>query len=98
MKIITCPCCHGAGKIEETAPVHLSPLQLKIYNAVRKTRYGISGPELTNKVYADRDDGGPLWAAVSIHVQVQRMNKRLAPVGQHIGCANGKLFRLTNVV
>jgi hypothetical protein len=97
MKIV-CPCCKGKGEIEETAPVHLSPLQLKIYKTVRKSAYGIPGTELVNRIYADRDDGGPLWASVSINVQILRMNKRLAAVGQRIGCGNGKLYRLTNVV
>lgn len=95
---IKCPCCQGAGEIEETAPVHLSPMQLKIYKAVRYAHYGLSSTELANKVYADRDDGGPLWASTSVCVQVKRLNERLAAVGQKVGCGNGKLFRLTNVV
>lgn len=89
-----CPCCQGSGVIPDQAPVHLSPLQLRIYDIVRKHRYGISGPMLADRVYADREDGGPDSAKVSICVQIVRANKRLVPAGQKITCGNGKLYRL----
>ena len=57
-----CPCCNGAGEIEPQAPVALTPLQFKIYEAVRRSARGISGPELVSRVYADRIDGGPQGA------------------------------------
>lgn len=93
MKIV-CPCCLGKGEIEEVAPVHLSPMQLKIYKAVRATSYGVTGFALLGRIYGDRDDGGPECAAISLHVQVKRMNERLAAVKQKVSCGRGKLYRL----
>ena len=81
---ILCPCCEGRGTIEEESPVLLTPMQLKIYNIVRKSKHGIIGPELVSKIYADRIDGGPDWASVSMCVQIKNMNMRLAVVREKI--------------
>jgi hypothetical protein len=39
-----CPTCNGTGEIEARAPVSLTPLQLRIYEAVQQSKDGISGP------------------------------------------------------
>lgn len=99
---IICPCCLGKGEIEERSPVHLSPMQFKIWDVVRRSKHGITGPDLTGKVYADKEDGGPLNANISVHVQIVKANIRLAPAKQRIvstGGGPGALYRLkhTNV-
>jgi hypothetical protein len=38
MRTITCPTCDGVGRITPETPVTLSPLQAKIYAAVRRAR------------------------------------------------------------
>ena len=74
--------------------MQLAPLQLKIYQTVRAQPAGISGEALCDRVYADHVDGGPLNARTSVHVQICRLNQRLASVGQKITAARGKLYRL----
>jgi hypothetical protein len=94
---IPCPCCQGAGEIEELAPVDLPPMQFKIYDIVRKAKHGISGPRLINKVYEHRRDGGPEYAAISVHVQVINLNKKLAVVGQRVNATHrgtGGVYKL----
>lgn len=100
MMQIKCPCCQGSGKIEEQAPVHLSPMQFKIYDIVRKSKYGIEGSRLVDKVYADREDGGPDNASISVHVSISILNRRLAPVKQRVGCharGRGGIYKLVRL-
>lgn len=63
------------------APVHLSPLEYRIYDIVRKSKYGIPGPRLIDRVYADREDGGPDTAATSVYVTIKKANRKLKPAG-----------------
>jgi hypothetical protein len=94
---IVCPCCLGAGEIEQQSPVHLSTMQLKIYDIVRRSKHGIVGEQLINKVYEDRRDGGPICARLSVHVQISNMNKRLAVVGQRVKATargRGSVYKL----
>lgn len=94
---VKCPCCDGTGQIEERAPVPLSPLQFKVYDIIRKSVHGITGPHLVDRVYADRSDGGPDFASVSVHVMIKRINDKLKPHGQRLGATNrgiGGIFRL----
>lgn len=83
---ITCPCCLGSGLVEKAAPVHLSPMQLRIFQIVRAQNKGISGPRLTDLVYAGVKDGGPLRANASVYVQIRALNRRLAAIGQRVVC------------
>lgn len=85
MVMITCPCCAGKGEIEERAPVPLSPMQFRIYDIVRRSKYGIDGKTLVSRLYANREDGGPVNADISVRVQIVRINERLAPVKLRIG-------------
>lgn len=97
MVMIKCPCCHGIGLVEEEAPVPLTPIQQKIYDIVRSAKHGIDGPTLVNRVYADREDGGPEFASVCVHMTIMRMNKRLLPANIKIGATHrgvGGKFRV----
>ena len=82
---ITCPCCFGTGQIEQRAPVPLSPMQFQIFDIVRRSKYGIAGPVLTDRLYADRADGGPVSGRKSMQTQVVQLNKRLAKANLRIG-------------
>lgn len=84
MTEVVCPCCDGRGKIEERTPVPLTKLQTKIFNIVRKSQHGIEGPRLAEKVYADRADGGPVFAKDVIYLGIMHANKRLKSVGLKI--------------
>jgi hypothetical protein len=91
--LIRCPCCEGKGTIEPGPPAKLTPIQTKIYLAVRAAGHGIPISRLANEVYADRIDGGPLTARDVMHTQIHLMNKRLSEVGENIR-SEGKLYRL----
>lgn len=84
MKQIVCPCCHGAGRIKthEPLPTYLPPIGAKIYRAVKARPGVIGGHDLVDIVYGDHRDGGPETAMDSIHVLINKMNKRLATVGE----------------
>jgi len=93
MALITCPCCAGRGEIEEKAPVPLHPLEFRIWDVVRRSPGGISGRALTERVYADRADGGPDCADNVVRVTIVRVNRKLAPAGLRIACnKNGRSF------
>lgn len=90
---IRCPCCEGRGVIEAEPPTRLTPIQTKIYNAVRAAKHGIAIGRLADQVYADRRDGGPNCAWDVVRTQVYLMNKRLADVGERVK-SEGKLYKL----
>lgn len=94
MTQIVCPCCSGTGTVEGGPPVYLSPMQARIYNAVKHAAQGISVKSLINKVYVDDEDGGPLFADNSIRVQIGLLNKRLAAANVKIGTRRGRLYRI----
>ncbi len=96
-----CPCCNGSGEIKEHAPVYLSPMQFKVYDTIRRSPHGITGPRLVDKVYADRHDGGPDYASVSVHVMIKRINDKLKGKKQQIWATNrgrGGVFKLVHDV
>jgi hypothetical protein len=85
--MLKCPTCNGTGEFEEEAPgVHLSYMERRVWDIVRKSKHGIEGPALINRAYADRIDGGPASARISIYCTIKAANKKLAAVGQKIGC------------
>lgn len=90
---IRCPCCEGKGTIEPGPPTKLTPIQTKIYLAVRAAGHGIAHSRLADQVYADRIDGGPATARNVIATQVYLMNKRLAGVGEQVR-SEGRAYRL----
>jgi hypothetical protein len=90
---IRCPCRAGKGTIEPGPPMRLTPIQAKIYEAVRAAKHGIPISKLADQVYADRIDGGPETSWDVIRTQVCQMNKRLAAAGENVR-SEGKLYRL----
>lgn len=81
---ITCPCCAGKGEIDDVPPVPLTPMQLKIFNAVKRSPHGVGGDRLVDVIYADRVDGGPEYARVSLSVLIINANARLKAAGVEI--------------
>lgn len=84
MTSIICPCCAGKGEIEGDAYELLTPMQKRIYAAIRDNAGKLGGERLINMLYGDRFDGGPDYPWDSIHVTIHNMNKLLAPLGQRI--------------
>lgn len=54
--------------------------------------------ELIEAMYADKLDGGPLWTNVAVHLTKERLNKKLAALGQRITCGRGRnsYYKLEN--
>lgn len=61
--------------------LHLSPLQQRMYAAV-KEHPGITMPEVFNVIYSDDPDGGPQYAC--IHVNKHALNQKLTRYGEKI--------------
>jgi hypothetical protein len=80
----TCPCCDGVGTIELAAPVPLTPTQFAIWDAVRRSRDGLTAPAIAAKIYADRYDGGPLHAKTCVYLTIKNANRRLRAAGVEI--------------
>jgi hypothetical protein len=75
-RIETCSCCgQPVVPVEE---LHLSPIQRRIFDAVRR-RPGISAENLRDVVWADDPNGGP-ECRHCIYVHVFQLNQRLAPL------------------
>ena len=58
---------------------------------------GISNRNLVERVYADRIDGGPLWAATSVMVTIKRLSARLVPAGYRVRATTpgaGSVYKL----
>jgi hypothetical protein len=85
MILIECPCCRGSGEVQSLTGVSLSMLERRIYEIVQSCGgEGIDMHRLSERVYADRRDGGPEYAADSIRATICRMNKRLAASGRQV--------------
>jgi hypothetical protein len=79
-----CPCCDGTGRIA------LTPMQYKVWDVLRRVGPdGISATALTERIYADRADGGPDSGTHCIPTFVHRANKRLEAIGQRIVSSGG---------
>ena len=86
--MITCPCCAGKGQIREGAPVFLPQSQLRIYNMVRSSPYGLSAHAISERLYGSRDDP-PNHPIQTIWGLVQAANRRLAGANQTIISTGG---------
>jgi hypothetical protein len=51
---------------------------------------GITTREIVDEVYADRVDGGPLHADVSVRIAIFHLRPRIAPFGATIVSEGGK--------
>jgi hypothetical protein len=96
MPKVECPCCGGVGIVEAGPPPELTPRQIRIYNALRKAKDGLSIQVLTDKVYAERIDGGPIGACNSVRNAICLMNKRLVTVNEK-ATARHCVYRLIHV-
>jgi hypothetical protein len=97
---LICPCCGGAGTIEPAAPVPLTPMQFRIWEAVRQSRHGLTAPEIAARIYADRYDGGPLHAQGCIYATIRSANHRLQAAGVEITSSTrtrGGIYKITQV-
>jgi hypothetical protein len=86
-----CPCCGGSGRIA------LTQMQFRVWDIVRRAGPdGISAAALTERAYADRDDGGPVSGTHAIWVHAHHANKSLKAIGQRITSTGGpgSVYRL----
>lgn len=51
------------------------PVMEALFNALCEHPYGLTNKEIADKIYADREDGGPDWSAVAINLHVMRFNR-----------------------
>jgi hypothetical protein len=94
------PTCDGSGAIEPQAPVPLTPMEFRVWNAVRRSKYGIDADGIVRQVYSDDLNGGPLHARTCIYLAIRRANARLAAAGQKIVSSNrnrGSIYRIQHI-
>lgn len=83
----TCKCCGQTLPSEEPFGVRLTPQQERIAIAVRRAgRHGILSDDLIDVLYSNDPNGGVDTARTVLHVQINRLNKTLKPVGKKISC------------
>lgn len=80
--------------------VQFSKTEAKFFDLIWRN-YHLAGPALTERVYSDRSDGGPLSSSlcgVLIHRMRRRMREASAPVKivSHTGSSEG--YHITQVV
>jgi hypothetical protein len=95
--MMRCPCCNGSGEITPKSPVPLTPTEFAIWDAVRKSMYGIDAAAIVRQIYADRSDGGPEYARGCVYLAIRSANRRLRAVGQQIVSTNrnhGSVYRI----
>ena len=77
-----CPCCGSDVVIPEwqRALDTLTPTERRVIDVIT-TAPGLQEPELAERVYANRWDGGPLAAGQIVRAMINRANKKLVPLG-----------------
>lgn len=86
-----CPCC-GQWLWQ------LSGLEARLYQTLSNGK-SFSCRQLIDLLYGDREDGGPLYPYIVIHLTKQRLNRKIKKMGLQIICtAKGpkSLYRLDN--
>lgn len=87
-----CPTCGQRLPSATALPksVHLAPSQWRIVDRVRKAGpSGIASDDLLAFVYADDPNGGPLWAAATLHTRIWQINRKLKAIGKMIRAPRG---------
>jgi hypothetical protein len=69
---------------------------IPLVGCAAKSAGGLACSDLTERVYADRPDGGPISGTHCIWVHAHRANKRLNAIGQRIVASGGpsSIYRL----
>jgi len=79
-----CPTC-GRNWPEQFGPHQLTLSENTIFSAVEAAgKRGIPSPDLLVKLYANREDGGPLFAKECMYVIIHRLNIKIASSGKRI--------------
>jgi hypothetical protein len=101
MPLIVCPCCSGAGTVDDAAGCDLTAMERRLFEIVQAANHlGIGGRALADKFYGDRIDGGPEHGLSCVHVQIHRANKKLAAVGRRIKATTpgiGASYRVVSI-
>jgi hypothetical protein len=80
-----CPHCGQLLPFKIACPVPMSGYKRMLFQLVAKAgEHGISVERLTDRLYADRPDGGPTYPARSVCSLLCQMNRELEPHGMQI--------------
>lgn len=79
---MNCPCCGSIIVVPawQQALETLTPTERRVIDVVTQAP-GLREPELAERVYANRWDGGPLAAGQIVRAMIHRANKKLVPYG-----------------
>lgn len=80
-----CPTCGRNWGPPQFGPYKLTYLESVVFEAVATSgKRGIPSPDLLKKIYADRKDGGPLFARDCMYVTIHRLNAKIAGSGKRV--------------
>lgn len=97
--VVSCACCNGTGRIALLEAAKFTALQEIMYRLILSRR--MNGPLLIEEIYGHRRDGGPDWADGVVHVNICRMNDKLARFGKKIVSVSAKAkayYKVSDVV
>ena len=79
---MNCPCCGSSIVVLawQQALETLTPTERRVIDVVTQAP-GLQEPQLAERVYANRWDGGPLAAGQIVRAMIHRANKKLVPHG-----------------
>ena len=97
MTSIVCPCCRGAGTVDEVDDMPLTYMERRVFKTINASA-GISVNEIVSEVYSDRADGGPETARECINTTIQRLNRKISARGRVVKASNtrgkGSVYRV----
>lgn len=93
-----CPCCGSQVRVDYwvAALDSLTPQERDIVKIVKR-RPGLRAAALADVIYANRIDGGPLWAADITRRLLLRARRKMAPFGFRLWAGHGSRsgYRIT---
>lgn len=82
-----CQCCGQTLPVLAPFGLRLTAGERRIFERVaRAGPHGIHVSELLDYVFAEDIDGGPLWAAKSLHTRIHYLNRKLRTKNKIISC------------
>ena len=76
-------------------------MEFRVWDAVRRSRDGLTAPAIAEQVYADRYDGGPLHAKGCIYSMIKSANRRLQAAGVEIASTThhrGAVYKIKPII
>jgi len=97
VKILCCT-CGGKGLVDES---RFRGIHARVLNIVRNSPQGITLLDLVDAVYADDENGGPLYANLVVQQIIRRINRRISVSGWSIKASKlgrGARYRMQRIV